>query len=173
MAEKMLSLQDLMLKELNDLHSAETQIMKSLPKMQKAASSKELQQAFGHHLEETQSQLERLKQVFDMLGERPDNTKCKGMEGLIEEGAEVMKMKGDAATRDAALIAVAQRVEHYEIAGYGTLKTYARRLGNTQAAQILDGILSEEKRTDVKLTQLAEGRINPEAAEAAETGGRR
>jgi ferritin-like metal-binding protein YciE len=168
MTEKMMSLQDLMIKELNDLHNAETQVMKSLPKMQKAASSRELQQAFGHHLEETQSQIERLKQVFDMFGERPDNKKCKGMEGLIEEGSEVMKMKGDAATRDAALIAAAQRVEHYEIAGYGTLKTYAKRLGNNRAAEILESILSEEKETDVKLTQLAErGGINVEAAEAA------
>jgi ferritin-like metal-binding protein YciE len=168
MAEKMMSLQDLMIKELSDLHNAETQVMKALPKMQKAASSPELQRAFEHHLEETETQIERLKQVFEILGETAENKKCKGMEGLIEEGAEVMKMKGDAATKDAALIAAAQRVEHYEIAGYGTLKTYAKRLGNKRAADILESILSEEKETDVKLTQLAErGGINVEAAEAA------
>jgi ferritin-like metal-binding protein YciE len=166
MAEKMQSLHDLFIKELSDLHSAETQIIKALPKMQKAAASPKLQEAFEHHLEETKQQFSRLEEVFERLGEKPGKKPCKGMEGIIEEGAEVLQMKGDDATRDAALIASAQKVEHYEIASYGTVATYARMLGDMDAARILGQILSEEKRTDEKLTQLAERRVNAEAAQA-------
>jgi ferritin-like metal-binding protein YciE len=166
MAEKMGSLHDLFIKELSDLHSAENQILKALPKMQKAASSPELQAAFEHHLEETKQQFSRLEHVFERLGEKPAKKPCKGMEGIIEEGSEVLGLKGDAATRDAALIASAQKVEHYEIASYGTVATYARMLGDMEAAKILGQILSEEKRTDEKLTQLAESQVNVEAAEA-------
>lgn len=164
MAEKVESLHDVFVKDLSDLHNAETQVLKALPKMQKAASSPELQDAFEHHLEETKEQLSRLEQIFEHLGEKPARKKCKAMEGLIEEGAEVMQMKGDAATRDAALIAAAQKVEHYEIAGYGTAATWAKLLGDLEAAKILGQILSEEKKTDEKLTRLAESRINVEAA---------
>jgi ferritin-like metal-binding protein YciE len=167
MAEKMESLHDLFVKELSDLHSAENQIMKALPKMQRAASSPQLQDAFEHHLEETKEQFSRLEQVFERLGEKPGKKKCKGIEGIIEEGAEVLGMKGDAATRDAALIASAQKVEHYEIASYGTVATYARMLGDMEAARSLGQILDEEKETDEKLTQLAKRQVNVEAREGS------
>jgi ferritin-like metal-binding protein YciE len=167
MAEKMESLHELLVKELSDIHDAENQVMKALPKMAQAASSPELQQAFKRHLEETKGQLNRLQQVFEHLGEEPEGKKCKGMQGLIDEGSEILKMKGDEATRDAALIAAAQKVEHYEIASYGTVATYAKMLGDMEVAKILGQILSEEKHTDQKLTQLAESHINVEATEGS------
>jgi ferritin-like metal-binding protein YciE len=173
MAEKMVSLHDLLIHEMSDLHDAETQITKALPKMQKGAASQRLQQAFEHHLEETKEQIQKLEQVFEQLGQEPEGKHCKGMEGLIAEGAEVLKMKGDAATKDAALIAAAQRVEHYEMAGYGTVRTYAKLLGHEHAARIFEQILEQEKHTDRQLTQLAEGGINEEALEGAEGAGRR
>jgi ferritin-like metal-binding protein YciE len=163
MAEKMGSLHDLFLKDLSDLHSAENQVLQALPKMQKAASSKALQDAFGRHLEQTKQQLGQLDRVFQQLGEKPSGKKCAGIEGVIEEGSEVISMKGDAATKDAALIAAAQKVEHYEIAAYGTAATYAKTLGNTEAAQTLAQILSQEKHTDEQLTELAKGHINVQA----------
>jgi ferritin-like metal-binding protein YciE len=166
MSEKMESLHDLFLKELSDIHDAENQVMKALPKLAKAASSTQLQRAFEHHLEETRSQIGRLDEVFAHLGEEPEGKKCKGMQGLIDEGGEILKMKGDEATRDAALIAAAQKVEHYEIASYGTVATFAKMLGDMEAARILGEILSQEKETDQKLTRLAESRINVEATEA-------
>jgi ferritin-like metal-binding protein YciE len=164
MAEKMESLHDLFLEDLSDLHNAESQVLKALPKMQKAASSPKLQEAFARHLEETKQQLSQLDEVFEQLGEKPARKKCAGMEGIIEEGAEVLTKKGDAATKDAALIAAAQKVEHYEIAAYGTAATYAKVLGDMKVARTLAQILSQEKQTDERLTELATSRINMEAA---------
>lgn len=165
---KLETLRDLYHKELMDLHSAEKQIIGVLPKMQQAASSEDLKRAFQQHLQQTEQQLQRLEQVVQKAGQKAGGSKCKGMEGILEEGAEVLKMKGDPAALDAALIASAQKVEHYEIATYGTVATYAKMLGDMEAAKVLGQILSEEKRSDEKLTQLAESHINIEAAQGAD-----
>jgi len=162
----MSTLQDLYLDELRDLLNAEGQIIKALPKMAKKASSPELQQAFQSHLEETKGHVERLNQIFEKMGEKPRSKKCKGMEGIIEEGKDVMEEAENEEVLDAALIAAAQRVEHYEMAAYGTVRTYARLLGDEQAARLLQQTLDEEGETDKKLTALAESGINVEAAEA-------
>jgi ferritin-like metal-binding protein YciE len=151
------SLQSLYVHQLKDLYSAEKQITEALPKMAQAASSPELKNAFEQHLEQTRTHLDRLTSLLRDEGENPGNKKCKGMEGLIEEGNEALKQQGDNATKDAALIGAAQKVEHYEIAGYGTVQTYAKMLGNTMAASTLQKTLNEEGETDKKLTRLAEG----------------
>jgi ferritin-like metal-binding protein YciE len=166
-SENMGNLEDLFVHTLQDIYSAEQQIINSLPKMSEAASSPLLQEAFDDHLDQTRVQVERLEEVFKSLGNgvKPGGTKCKGMEGLIEEGKEVMKMKGDPAVLDAALIAAAQRVEHYEIAAYGCARTYAEQLGYEDAADLLQETLEEEEETDERLTELAESTINPEAEE--------
>jgi ferritin-like metal-binding protein YciE len=164
----MKGLQDLFANEIKDLYSAETQLVKALPKMAKAASSSELQEAFKEHLEQTKGHVERLEQICEELDLSPKGKKCKGMEGLIEEGSEIISEDGDEATRDAALIAAAQRVEHYEIAGYGAARTFANHLGHQEAASLLQQTLDEEAETDKKLTQLAESAINQEAAQAQE-----
>jgi len=164
---KMESLQELLSHELSDLYSAENQLLKALPKMAKAAASPELKAAFEEHLEETKGQVERLNTVFEKLGESPKRKKCKAMEGLIEEGSELIKEEkrdADEAVFDAALIASAQRIEHYEIAGYGCVRTYARILGNRQAEKLLQQTLNEEAAADEKLTKIAESSINLEAA---------
>src|SRR4051812_42165817 len=163
---EMSTLQDLYLDELRDLLSAEGQIIKALPKMAKKASSPELQQAFTSHLEESKGHLERLNQIFEKMGEKPRAKKCKGIEGIIEEGKDVMEEAENEEVLDAALIAAAQRVEHYEMAAYGTVRTYARLLGDEQAARLLQQTLDEEGETDKKLSALAESGINVEAAEA-------
>jgi ferritin-like metal-binding protein YciE len=165
---KMMSLHDLYVQELRDLYSAENQILKALPKMAKAASSDELREAFEEHLEQTEKQVERLEQIFEKLDVRPKGRKCKGMEGLIEEGKEMMQEDAEPSVMDAALIAAAQKVEHYEMAGYGCARTYARHLGDEWAAELLQETLSEEEETDKKLTELAVNAINVEAATAAE-----
>jgi ferritin-like metal-binding protein YciE len=157
------SLQKLFVHELKDLYSAENQILEALPKMAKKASAPELRQAFEMHHKETEEQVRRLEQIFDSLEHQPGGHKCVGMEGLIEEGEEVMKDAEDDAVRDAGMIAAAQRVEHYEIAAYGTARTYARMLGNEEAAKLLQQTLDEEGETDQKLTRLAESRVNPQA----------
>lgn len=157
------SLQELYVEELKDLYSAETQLVKALPKMAKAAESEDLRNGFEEHLEQTREHVNRLAKIFDALSESPKGKKCKGMEGLIFEGSEVISENDESDVRDAGLIAAAQRVEHYEIAGYGCVKTYAALLGDSDAANLLDQTLQEEKKTDQKLTQLAEG-INVEAA---------
>jgi ferritin-like metal-binding protein YciE len=157
------SLQKLFVHELKDLYSAENQILKALPKMADKASSPELRQAFEMHHKQTEEQVRRLEQIFDSLEHQPGGHKCVGMEGLIEEGEDVMKDAEDDAVRDAGMIAAAQRVEHYEIAAYGTARTYARMLGNEEAAQLLQQTLDEEGETDKKLTKLAESRVNPKA----------
>ncbi len=160
---KLDSLKALYIEELRDLYNAENQITKALPKMAKAATSPELKQAFEMHLEETQGQIGRLEQIFEALGESPKGKTCKAMQGLVEEGEEILKAKADPMVRDAALIAAAQRVEHYEIAGYGTVRTYAKLLKEQKAAKLLQETLDEEGATDEKLTSLAEGGINIEA----------
>lgn len=161
------SLRDLYVEELKDIYNAEKQLLKALPKMAKRAESPELKEAFRDHVDVTQKQVERLDQIFEGLGKRASGKKCKGMEGLIEEGKDMLEEEGEPAVIDAGLIAAAQRVEHYEIAVYGTLKTYARILGDEDAAGLLEETLEEEKGTDVKLNQIAES-LNLEAEEAGE-----
>src|SRR3954452_10581750 len=160
---KIESLRDLYVEQLHDLYSAETQLVEALPKMAKAASTPQLQNAFQEHLTQTKTHVQRIEQIFQKLGARPKDQTCKGMEGLIKEGSEMIKMKGEPAAIDAGLIAAAQRVEHYEIAGYGCVHTYAQQLGEQQDAQLLQQTLDEEGQTDKKLTQLAEQVINLEA----------
>jgi ferritin-like metal-binding protein YciE len=163
------SLQELYLDELKDLYSAEKQLTKALPKMAKAATSEELREGFEMHLEQTQAHVERLEQIFDMLGVKGAGKKCVGMEDLIKEGSEVMNEDFEDSVMDAALIAAAQRVEHYEIAAYGTVYAFAKLLGETEHASLLQQTLEEEKETDEKLTELSE-EINSEAQTAASTG---
>ena len=160
---KIESLRDLYVEQLHDLYSAETQLVEALPKMAKAASNPQLQNAFQEHLTQTKTHVQRIEQIFQKLGAKPKDQTCKGMEGLIKEGSEMTKMKGEPAAIDAGLIAAAQRVEHYEIAGYGCVHTYAQQLGEQQHAQLLQQTLNEEGQTDKKLTQLAEQVINLEA----------
>ena len=156
-------LRELYVDELKDLYSAENQLVKALPKMAKAANSDELRQGFEEHLEQTREHVQRLEQIFEQLGESPKGKKCVGMEGLVKEGSEVMDEYEDEVL-DAALITAAQRVEHYEIAGYGTVAAYADLLGEDEQAALLRETLNEEKETDQKLTQLSTT-INVEAEE--------
>jgi ferritin-like metal-binding protein YciE len=160
------SLDKLFLEELRDIYNAEKQITRALPRMAKAAESPELQQAFTKHLKETEGQIQRLEQVFKELGQAVRGKKCKGMEGLIEEGKEKLEEEGEAEVVDAALIASAQKVEHYEIATYGCLRTYASLLGYSEAERLLQQNLQEEEAADKKLTQLGESGINQAAAMA-------
>jgi len=164
---KLNTLQDLLIEELQDIYNAENQIIKALPKMAKAASAPQLQQAFEEHLQQTRTHVERLEQVFEQFGAKAKGKTCKAMQGLITEGEEMIKEKADPAVRDAGLISAAQRVEHYEMAAYGTVRTYARQLGQQQAAKLLQQTLDEEGTTDKKLTQLAESLINLEAERAS------
>ena len=160
---EMESLKELYVEELKDLYSAEKQLVKALPRMAKNATNPELQQAFTQHLEETEGHVERLEQIFEMLGERAGGKKCKGMEGLIEEAKELLEEDASEEVLDAGLISKAQHVEHYEMAGYGTVRTYARTLGYERQAELLQQTLDEEGRTDHLLTELAESGINVEA----------
>jgi ferritin-like metal-binding protein YciE len=160
------SLHNLYVDELKDLYSAENQLLKALPKMAKKASAQELKDAFTEHLEVTRKQVERLEQIFSELEVSPKGKKCKAMEGLIEEGQEVLGEDGEPAVIDAALIACAQRVEHYEMAGYGCVRTFAKLLDFTDAEKLLQETLDEEAEADEKLTELAETIINIEAEEA-------
>jgi len=158
-------LKELYIAELKDLYNAETQLVKALPKMARAAGSDELRQGFEEHLEQTKGHVERLEKIFRMLDESPKGKKCKGMEGLIEEGSEVMEEDYEGSLLDAALIGAAQRVEHYEIAGYGTVRSFAESLGEAEHASLLEETMEEEKETDEKLTELAK-QLNNEANEA-------
>jgi ferritin-like metal-binding protein YciE len=160
-------LKELYIDELKDLYSAETQLVKALPKMAKAASSDELRQGFEEHLEQTKEHVQRLERIFQSLDESPKGKKCMGMEGLIKEGSEVVEEDFEGAVMDAALIGAAQRVEHYEIAAYGTVFAFAEELGETEQAGLLNETLAEEKETDEKLTKLAE-QVNAEANEAGQ-----
>jgi ferritin-like metal-binding protein YciE len=149
------SLRELYVNELKDLLSAEKQLTKAIPKMAKAASSTKLRKGFEEHLEQTKGQVERLERIFSTLETRAGGKKCVGMEGIIQEGAEVMEEKYEGALMDAALISAAQRVEHYEIAGYGAVIAYAELLGESEHAELLGETLEEEKETDEKLTELS------------------
>jgi ferritin-like metal-binding protein YciE len=164
---KLETLHDLYVDELKDLYSAEHQLLKALPKMAKAASAPQLAKAFTDHLEETKGQVDRLEKIFKKLDVSPKGKTCKAMEGLLEEGKEVMEEDADPTVMDAALIAAAQRVEHYEMAGYGCVRTFARLLGYEQAAGLLQATLDEEGAADKKLTKLAETVINVEAVAPA------
>jgi ferritin-like metal-binding protein YciE len=163
------SLKNLFIDQLKDLKDAETQLTKALPKMAKAASSAELQRAFEEHLAQTKTHVQRVEQVLEEINGNSRGKKCKAMEGLIEEGSELMKEDADPEVMDAGLIAAAQKVEHYEIASYGTARTYANLLGFNKAAQTLQQTLDEEGQTDKKLTQIAET-INVEAMAGAMSG---
>jgi ferritin-like metal-binding protein YciE len=160
-------LQDLFVDQLRDLYSAEKQLVRALPKMAKKASDEGLKDAFTMHLEETRGHVERLEQIFESLGKRAGGKTCKAMQGLVEEGKEAMEEDAGPEVLDASLIAAAQRVEHYEMAGYGTVRAYANLLGNTAAAKLLQQTLDEEGAADKKLTKLAETSINIEAQHPA------
>lgn len=166
MAEETNPLEELLVDELKDLYSAEKQLVQALPRMAKAVSSPELRRAFERHLEETKRQVQRLDQVAEDLDVRLTGKKCKGMEGLIAEGKELMEEDLDDNALDAGIIGAAQKIEHYEIAGYGTARTHAEMLGYTKAARLLQQTLDEEGATDKKLTALAENIINVEAVHA-------
>ncbi len=157
------SLKALYVEQLKDLYSAETQITNALPKMIKKSSNAKLKKAFEDHLELTREHLDRLQKIFDDLGEKPTGHHCKGMEGLLKEGEEMMQEKSDPQALDAGLIAAAQRVEHYEMAGYGCVRTYAKALGRKDEQKTLQKTLDEEGKTDHDLTDLAEDVVNQKA----------
>ena len=162
-AMKLNNLKDLLLHELQDIYSAEQQITKALPKMMKATSSDKLKQAFEKHLQETEQQIQRLENVFKMMGVKAKGEKCKAMEGIIKEAESMMSEKADESVMDAALIGSAQRVEHYEIAAYGTVCTWAKQLGMNDVLEQLVMTLEEEKKTDALLTKIAEKAVNVKA----------
>ena len=161
------NMQDLLIEELRDIYHAEKQLTRALPKMARAASNEQLKQAFTQHLEETQGQIERLEQVFEKLDTRTRGKHCHAMEGLIEEAKEIMEMGLAPELQDVALIAAAQKVEHYEIAGYGTLHALAQSAGLDEVAQLLEQTLNEEKKTDQLLNELAINDVNKKAMQAA------
>jgi ferritin-like metal-binding protein YciE len=163
---KLDSLRKLYEDELKDLHSMERQIIKALPKMIRAASNKELKAGLAEHLEVTKEQLDRLNEIFTKLGKRGQGKKCKGMEGVLEEGSELLAEDAQPEVLDAGIIAAAQHVEHYEMAGYGTVVAYARLLGDRAAEKLLAKSLDEERQADQKLTKLAESTVNLDAASA-------
>jgi ferritin-like metal-binding protein YciE len=162
------TLQDLFLNELKDIYHGEKQLLRALPRMAKAAQSPDLQAAFTKHLRETEGHVQRLEQIFERLGERAVGKRCKGIEGIVEEGKDIMEEDGEEAVLDAALIAAAQRVEHYEIASYGCLITYAGLLGDRNVEKLLKQTLGEEEATDKALTALGEGGINQAAVAAGQ-----
>jgi ferritin-like metal-binding protein YciE len=168
------SFQDLFVDQLEDLYDAEQRLTQALPKMADAANSNQLKQAFRQHLTETQGHVSRLETIFRQLGIDPKRETCQAMKGLIAEGEEIVDAKGDPAVKDAALIAAAQRVEHYEISGYGTARSFALRLGRSDAANLLQQTLEEEKAADQKLNQIAESSVNVQAsAQTTATSGSR
>jgi len=164
---KLKTLEDFLIEELKDLYSAEKQLTKALPKMIKAANSQELKDAFQNHLGETEQQIERLEEISEMIGKSLSGKKCKAMEGLIAEGKEIIEADAEPAVKDAALIAAAQKVEHYEIASYGCAVTYARLTNNIEMGELLQETLDEEGNADKALTSIAEN-INIEALEGSE-----
>ena len=163
MAAKMATLEDLYTDLLKDLYSAEKQLVKALPKMAKNSQNSELQRAFQDHLKQTEGHVERIERIFSELGGSPRGKKCVGMEGLIEEGNELLQENAEPDVLDAGLVAAAQKVEHYEIASYGTARTWAQRLGYDNAARLLQQTLDEEGEADKKLTRIAESFVNMEA----------
>jgi ferritin-like metal-binding protein YciE len=160
---KLDTLEKLYISELRDLYSAENQLLKALPKMAKGASSPELKDAFQKHLEQTKGHVEKLEQLFEQLDESPKGKTCHGMKGLIEEGSEILTEDGENSVLDAGIIVAAQKVEHYEIASYGSVRTFANLLGKDEAAGLLKSTLDEESETNEILNRLAEGIVNPEA----------
>jgi ferritin-like metal-binding protein YciE len=168
---KLDTLQKLYTSELRDLYNAESQLLKALPKMAKAASSEELKDAFEKHLQQTKSHVERLEQVFEELDEKPKGKTCRAMKGLVEEGSEILQQDGEESVLDAGIIVAAQKVEHYEIAGYGSVRTFAHLLGQNKAAELLQITLDEESETNELLNRLAESIINPEAIRETELAG--
>jgi ferritin-like metal-binding protein YciE len=163
---KTTTMDELLIDELRDLYDAEKQLTKALPKMAKASTSEQLRTAFEEHLRQTEGHVERLEQIFEQLGQKASGKKCAAMNGLIKEGEDVASDTDDNSVRDAGLIAAAQKVEHYEISGYGSVRTHAEMLGHEQAVRLLEETLDEEKQTDQKLNTLAEGMINRRAAHA-------
>jgi len=161
---KITTLEDLLVDELKDLYSAEHQLVKALPKLAKAVDSQDLRSAFEEHLKQTHKHVERLERICEKLDISPKGRKCLGMEGLIEEGTEILKSQGEREALEAGIIGAAQRVEHYEIAAYGTARAHARQLGFVEAVNLLGKTLEEEKQADDKLTRIAENEINVQAA---------
>jgi len=168
---KLDTLKTLYTNELRDLYNAEGQLLKALPKMAKAASSEELKDAFEKHLEQTKSHVERLEEVFEDIGEKPKGKTCRAMKGLIEEGSEILQEDGEESVIDAGIIVAAQKVEHYEIAGYGTVRTFAQLLGKERSAELLQTTLEEESEANELLNKLAEDIVNPEALMEPELAG--
>jgi ferritin-like metal-binding protein YciE len=168
---KLDTLKTLYVDELRDLYNAENQLLKALPKMAKAASSEELKDAFEKHLEQTRTHVERLEEVFEDIGEKPKGKTCKAMKGLIEEGSEILQEDGEESVIDAGIIVAAQKVEHYEIAGYGSVRTFAQLLGKDQSAELLQTTLDEESEANELLNNLAEDIVNPEALMEPELAG--
>lgn len=164
---EMNSLQDLMVETLRDLYDAEMMILREGPMMANAVTSPDLQNALVEHLKETETQVQRLEQIFKNMGEEAGGKHCKGIEGILAENQDLLKQKGDPDVQDAGLILGQQKIEHYEIASYGTAVTFAKLLGDQEAAKLLSQTLSEEERADKKLSKLAESKVNPEAAEGA------
>ena len=160
---KLDTLQKLYTDELRDLYNAENQLLKALPKMAKGASSEELKEAIDKHLEQTKGHVQRLEQVFEQLGEKAKGKTCRAMKGLIEEGSEILEEDGDDSVIDAGIIVAAQKVEHYEIASYGSVRTFANLLGQNEAAELLQATLDEESEANELLNKLAETVVNPEA----------
>jgi ferritin-like metal-binding protein YciE len=160
---KLDTLEKLYVDELRDIYNAENQLLKALPKMAKGASSQDLKNAFETHLRQTESHVERLEQIFADLDESPKGKTCHAMKGLIEEGSEILKEDGEESVLDAGIIVAAQKVEHYEMAAYGSARTFARLLGQERAAELLQSTLDEESETNESLNQLAENMVNPEA----------
>ena len=160
---KLDTLKTLYLNELRDLYNAEQQLVKALPKMAKGASSEELQEAFEKHLEQTKTHVERLEEVFQDIGEKPKGKTCQAMKGLIEEGSEILKQDGEESVIDAGIIVAGQKVEHYEIASYGSVRTFAQLLGKDRSADLLQTTLDEESEANELLNKLAEDIVNPEA----------
>ncbi len=168
---KLDTLKTLYVNELRDLYNAENQLLKALPKMAKGATSEELQDAFEKHLEQTRTHVERLEEVFEELGEKPKGKTCKAMKGLIDEGSEILKENGEESVIDAGIIVAAQKVEHYEIASYGSVRTFAQLLGKDMSAELLQTTLEEESETNELLNKLAEDIVNPEALMEPEMAG--
>jgi ferritin-like metal-binding protein YciE len=168
---KLDTLKTLYINELRDLYNAENQLVKALPKMAKGASSEELQDAFQKHLEQTKTHVDRLEEVFEEIGEKPKGKTCKAMKGLIEEGSEILQEDGEQSVLDAGIIVAAQKVEHYEIAGYGSVRTFAQLLGKDRSAELLQTTLDEESEANELLNKLAEDIVNPEALMEPELAG--
>src|SRR6059058_2012380 len=168
---KLDTLEKLYISELRDLYSAENQLLKALPKMAKGASSPELKDGFEKHLEQTKGHVQRLEQLFEELDQSPKGKTCHGMKGLIEEGSEILKEDGEESVLDAGIIVAAQKVEHYEMASYGSVRTFAHLLGQNKAAELLQTTLDEESETNELLNRLAEGIVNPEAMLESELAG--